>query len=160
MLTPADYGDNGKLHLCKLNKNDYDFLEHDQCLCTHPHHGHKSKVVDSYWDKYASTIESVCWVHWSCDEKYKNKYIHEQERDAELNMIRCDIFCSKSSEIKYKSTINFTLKILVLRCQSNFSTYLLESEHCNSSHCETNNRHHYAHVWDEWEMCFNHGINR
>ena len=45
VLTPTDYGDTNYKFGCYSGEDNDQFLEHEQCLSSHPHHSHQCEVV-------------------------------------------------------------------------------------------------------------------
>ena len=46
LLTPTEEGDCDDIASGGMRKNNHQFLEGKEGLCSHPHHGHKSEVME------------------------------------------------------------------------------------------------------------------
>ena len=55
-LTPAYQGDNQMKAPRDIREHNDQLLEHEKCLCSHPHPGNKSKVVYEYSHSNAASL--------------------------------------------------------------------------------------------------------
>lgn len=91
VLTPADKGHDDNVSRSDLDKDNGQFLEHEHGLCSHPHHGNQSEVVDE--DRHCDTA----FKHVSPVNTHHKHHQHGQERQTELDMELGSISLAKFS---------------------------------------------------------------